>query len=199
MANRSRLSAAERRASLLDCACSIFSRRSYRGTTTAELASTAGVTEPVLYRHFDSKRALYLACIEETGDRVRALWDDVVAAEPDPGRWVSAMGRAFLESAEHRPVVSNLWLQALAEGLEDAEIAEFMRAHIRDVHEYVADVVRRAQAAGGIPADRDPNAEAWIFLSLGLLSMADRNVLGGLMDPDWDKIRAARISWLTGG
>jgi TetR/AcrR family transcriptional regulator len=195
---RPRLSAAERRASLLECACAVFSRRSYRGTTTAQLASQAGVTEPVLYRHFDSKRALYLACIEETWSRIRSLWEEVVAGESEPGRWLSAMGRAFLESAEHRPVISNLWLQALAEGLEDVEIAEYMRSHVREVHQHVADVVRRAQAAGGIPADRDADAEAWIFLSLGLISMADRHVLGGLMDPDWEKIRTARLRWLSG-
>jgi AcrR family transcriptional regulator len=198
LATSSRLSAAERRASLLECACRVFSRGSYRGTTTAELAAEAGVTEPVLYRHFPSKRALYLACMEETWARVRALWDEVVAAEPDAAHWVAAMGRAFLESAEHRPVVSHLWLQALAEGTGDAEIARYMRTHIREVHVYVSDVMRRAQEAGAIPADRDPDAEAWIFLALGLLSMADRGVLGGLMDPDWEKIREARLRWLTG-
>ena len=195
---KSRLSAAERRASLLDCACAVFSRGSYRSTTTAELAARAGVTEPVLYRHFSSKRALYLACMEETWRRVRELWDEVVAAEPDPGRWVASMGRAFLESAEHRPIVSHLWLQALAEGTGDAEIAAYMRTHIGEVHAYVSDVMRRAQEAGAIPTDRDPAAEAWIFLALGLLSMADRGVLGGLMDPDWDSIREARVRWLTG-
>src|SRR5919109_3253880 len=125
MATPSRLPAAERRASLLECACSVFSRGSYRGTTTAELAAEAGVTEPVLYRHFPSKRALYLACMDEGWARVRAMWDEVIAAEPDPARWVAAIGRAFLESAEYRPVVSHLWLQALAEGTGDPEIATY--------------------------------------------------------------------------
>jgi AcrR family transcriptional regulator len=192
-----RLSAAERRASLLDCACRVFSRGSYRATTTAELAAAAGVTEPVLYRHFASKRALYLACLDEGWTRVRSMWDDVIAAEPDPGRWIAAMGRAFLESDEHRPVVSYLWLQALAEGTGDAVIAEYMREHIREVHGYVQGVIRRAQQAGAIPPDRDPAAEAWIFLALGLISMADRAVLGGLMDADWDAIREGRLRWLT--
>ena len=54
----SRLPAEERKAVVLDCACGIFSTGSYRGTTTAEIARKAGVTEPILYRHFDSKRDL---------------------------------------------------------------------------------------------------------------------------------------------
>jgi hypothetical protein len=107
------------------------------------------------------------------------------------------MGRAFLESAEHRPIISNLWVQALAEATEEPEIAAYMRNHIHEVHRYVADVVRRAQSAGAVPADRDAGAEAWIFLALGLLSMAGRS-LGGLMEEDWEAIRTSRRRWLTG-
>src|SRR5207244_5649937 len=72
---RPRLAAEERRAHLLETACHVFSRGSYRGVTTAEIAREAGVTEPVLYRHFASKRDLYFACIDEAWRQVRALWD----------------------------------------------------------------------------------------------------------------------------
>src|SRR5207248_11180252 len=62
---RPRLAAEERRALLLETACHVFSRGSYRGVTTAEIAREAGVTEPVLYRHFASKRELYFACTHQ--------------------------------------------------------------------------------------------------------------------------------------
>ena len=192
-----RLPAAERRASLLECACTAFSAGSYRGTTTAELAAAAGVSEPILYRHFRSKRELYLACLDEGWNRLRALWEERIEQEPEPGLWLAAMGRAFLESEEHRPLISNLWVQALAEAIEDREIADYMRAHMRVVHAFIAAVIRRAQEAGGVPADRDPDAEAWIFYSLGLLSMADY-ALGGVMRDDWEEIRASRRRWLAG-
>ena len=60
-----RLPAEERRASLLNTACGLFASRSYHGTTTADIARAAGVTEPVLYRHFPSKRDLYLAVVAD--------------------------------------------------------------------------------------------------------------------------------------
>ena len=66
-----RLPAEQRKAAVLDCACGIFSTGSYRGTTTAQVARLAGVTEPVLYRHFASKRDLYLAVLEESWRRLR--------------------------------------------------------------------------------------------------------------------------------
>ena len=112
---RPRLPAEERRAAVLDTACRVFGRCSYRSATTAEIAREAGVTEPILYRHFDSKRALYLACVDETWDRIRVAWDDAVADEDDPGNWLPGMGRAFVAFKEHQAALANLWAQALAE------------------------------------------------------------------------------------
>jgi TetR/AcrR family transcriptional regulator len=194
---RTRLPAEERRASLLACACGVFSGGSYRGSTTAEIAREAGVTEPVLYRHFESKRDLYLACIDETWRRIRGLWDEVVAAEPDPAAWVSAMGQAYLAATEQKMAIGNLWLQALSEASDDEVIRDHMRAHLREVHDYVSGVIRRSQAAGGVLPDRDADAEAWIFVSLGLLLVtSDR--LGGFLEAETPAVFASRRRWLTG-
>jgi AcrR family transcriptional regulator len=192
-----RLPAEERRAALLEISCRLFSEGSYRGTTTADIAREAGVTEPVLYRHFASKRDLYLACLETTWAGAREMWEAALAAEPDPGLWVTTMGRTFIESEAERPLISHLWVQAIAEGSEDRVIGEYMTKHMREVHAYAADVIARAQEAGGIPLDRDPDAEAWIFIALGLLTMADR-VLDGVMRESWPSIRESRVRWMTG-
>jgi AcrR family transcriptional regulator len=53
-----RLPAAQRRQALIETAQRVFSEGTYRGTTTAEIARAAGVSEPILYRHFASKRDL---------------------------------------------------------------------------------------------------------------------------------------------
>jgi AcrR family transcriptional regulator len=191
-----RLSAVERRAAVLDTASRVFARCSYRGATTAEIAREAGVTEPILYRHFASKQALYLACIETAWQRVRAAWDEAVAAEPDPRAWTQAMANAFLDFKEQRSAVAQLWLQALTESGDDPEIRRYLRRHLRDVHAFVADVIRRCQSAGAIPPERDPRAEAWIFIAVGLL-IAVAGRLGALPAEDLDRIRASRHTWLT--
>src|SRR5919202_695517 len=99
------------------------------------------------------------------------------------------MGQSFL-AGEQRPIAARLWIQAPAEASEDRQIARYMRRHMREVHAYVADVLERAREAGGLSPEHDPAAEAWIFLALGLLSMADR-ALGGVMDDAWPAIRTA--------
>jgi TetR/AcrR family transcriptional regulator len=192
-----RLPAEERKAAVLDCACTMFATGSYRGTTTAEIAKQAGITEPILYRHFDSKRALYLQVLEESWRRLRALWEDVVAAEEDPKLWIAAIGRAYFEAKDPRLHAANLWIQSLTEASDDPEIRTYLRKHMREVHDYVADLMRRSQEVGGILPDRDPSAEAWIFIAVGLLGTVGRRV-GGLLEDDFPAIFAARRKWMTG-
>jgi AcrR family transcriptional regulator len=196
-AQRVRLPAEERRAAVLEAACGIFARGSYRGTTTAEIAKHAGVTEPVLYRHFNSKRDLYLACLEEAWRDTRELWERAVADEPDPSLWTFAMGQAYLATKDRRGLLAGLWVQALTEASDDPDIRRFLRRHMQVVHDYVADVMRRAQEAGGVLPERDPDIEAWIFISLGLLGTVGRR-LGGLLGDDFPKIMASRREWMTG-
>ena len=196
-AQRARLPAEERRAAVLAAASGIFCRGTYRSATTAEIAKTAGVTEPVLYRHFSSKRELYLACLEEAWRDTRELWDAALAEEPDPSRWLHSMGRAYLATKDKRGQLAHLWLQSLTETSDDPEIRKFLRRQLFDVHRYVADVMRRAQEQGGILPNRDVEAEAWVFISLGLLGTVGRR-LGGVVGDDFPKIMEGRREWLSG-
>ena len=193
------MAADERRRCVIGAACRVFSKSSYRGATTAEIARESGVTEPVLYRHFPSKRDLYLACLDAGWAHVRRLWDEALASEPDPRLKLGAMGRAYvqLQRTGDKIMLSDLWIQALNEASEDPKIRKYLRDQVREVHDFVADVIRASQAAGGILKARDPNAEAWIFISLGLLSTMDRR-LGTVGEEDFEAVFASRRAWMTG-
>jgi Bacterial regulatory proteins, tetR family len=69
-----RLPAAERRHHLVETAIRVFSEGSYPGTTTAEIAKAAGVSEPILYRHFASKRDRRAANATGEVPQVRGLF-----------------------------------------------------------------------------------------------------------------------------
>ena len=192
-----RLPAAERRQALIDTALRVFSARSYRGVTTAEIAREAGVSEPVLYRHFASKRDLYLACVEEAWRELRSGWEGAVAGAERPAEWVPAMALASVARKRLKGFLANLWIQAITEAAEDEEIRAYLRGHVREVHDFVADMIRRCQEAGGIPPDRDAEAEAWIFLAGGLLATFAERLGGVLSDDDFARIMRARRSWMT--
>jgi TetR/AcrR family transcriptional regulator len=191
-----RLPAAERRQAIVDTALRVFSEGSYRGTTTAEIAREAGVSEPILYRHFASKRDLYLAAIEEAWKRLRTTWEEAIATEP-PSAWIPIMAKTYVCLRDAKPVVSDLWMQAVVEAGDDDEVRKFLKRHMREVHRFMADVIRRTQEAGVINKERDPEAEAWISLAGGLLGTIGRRV-GLLKETDFESIRASRREWMTG-
>jgi AcrR family transcriptional regulator len=62
-----RLPADQRRRQLLEVALDIFSERGFHATSMDDVAVSAGVTKPVLYQHFPSKRALYVELLEHVG------------------------------------------------------------------------------------------------------------------------------------
>ncbi len=86
-----RLPAAERREQLVDVALDVFARHGYHETSMNDVADAAGITKPVLYQHFTSKRELYLALIDEAG---RRLLDAVTKAhlEASDGRRRTELG-----------------------------------------------------------------------------------------------------------
>ncbi len=189
---RPRLRAEERRQAVLEAACQVFSQKSYRGATTADIAREAGITEPILYRHFGSKRDLYLACLAATWQRLRELAEQAV--RENPTGCLGAVADMYMAKRAKIRLV-DLWIQALTEAGEDATIAKAVRGQIREVHAFFADLIRRGQREGVVHAERDPEAEAWIFVAGGLLATIDQR-LGGLLGGDLERVRAARRAWM---
>jgi AcrR family transcriptional regulator len=189
---KQRLTAEARRAAVLETACRVFSRSSYRGTTTAEIAKEAGISEPILYRHFGSKRDLYLACLAEAWETFREEATKAIAEDPVGGLGVIS-DRYMAKGTRFR--VADLWIQALTEATEDPVIAKALRRQIREMHDFLAEVIRDGQRRGVVNAERDPEAEAWIFVGGGLLATMDSR-LGGLLGDDLQRVRTERRRWM---
>lgn len=78
-----RLGRADRRAQLLAAAQRLFARAGYHGTGMDAIAQRAGITKPVLYRHFPGKRDLYLAVVERSCADLEAAVRAALAPPPD--------------------------------------------------------------------------------------------------------------------
>jgi AcrR family transcriptional regulator len=104
-----RLPAAERRRRIEDAATELFAQRGYAATTVEDIVRAAGVTKPMLYRHFESKQELCIALLERHRDElVAAPLSRFDPEAPDPHAHLTAMAEAWLEHARSHPAATRL-------------------------------------------------------------------------------------------
>ena len=80
---RRRLSAEDRRSAIIAAARTLFARNGFRGTGTSDIAAAAGCSEPVIYKHFTSKQALFAAVLEDGARHMRERFNASAAGEGD--------------------------------------------------------------------------------------------------------------------
>jgi AcrR family transcriptional regulator len=101
-----RMAAADRRAQIAEVAQRLFAERGYRAVGVDDIARAAGVSPPVLYDHFDSKRDLYAHLIErqagELGERVAAATSEAAGGKAR----LRAAFDAFFALAEEQPLLA---------------------------------------------------------------------------------------------
>ncbi len=83
-ASPSRLPAARRRRQLLDVAVEVFASGGFHGTSMDDVATAAGVTKPVLYQHFGSKRELYIELLDDVGTQLQDAVSSATAHAQHP-------------------------------------------------------------------------------------------------------------------
>jgi AcrR family transcriptional regulator len=122
---RKRLPPHERRALIEDAAARLFSARGYAGTRIEDVATAAGVTKPMLYRHFASKKELHLALLARHRDAlaVHALAQYVPGDRPLAER-LPAMLDAWFEYVEEHPYA---WRMLFRDTTGDPDIQAFHR------------------------------------------------------------------------
>ncbi|UCD76728.1 MAG: TetR/AcrR family transcriptional regulator [Phycisphaerales bacterium] len=163
-----RMRATERRRQLLEVAAELFAQRGYRGATTAELARAAGITEPILYRHFENKLDLFVTLIDEVGREVIAAWKQALEGITDPQKRLHTLLAANPATHERGRGVYRVIFQAMTEIEGDKEIAEALRQHTTKLHAFVRTEIVRLQKAGVVRDDEPPAALAWVLIDVAV-------------------------------
>lgn len=98
-----RLPGPQRRQQLLDVAVDIFGVGGYAEASVADIAAAAGITKPVVYQHFASKRALFLEVLGECGRRMEAQVEKATAGATGPRHQVEQGFQGFVQFFESNP------------------------------------------------------------------------------------------------
>ena len=155
-----RLSGGERRRQLFDTALRLFAERGYESTTMDEIADAAGVTKPLLYQHFSSKRALYRELLDSIADDLLAEIDAATAAAPGPREQVAGGFAAYFRMlVTHETAFRLLYSRSSATGLE-------LGSALRKVEDAIAEAIDPLIAAGLDPDHRR-------FLAYAVVGMAE--------------------------
>jgi AcrR family transcriptional regulator len=117
---KARQSARARRASIEDAAAHLFARRGYESTTVDDIVAAAGVSKPMLYRHFKSKQELCMRLMERRRDELAAEpLGSFLQADGPPAERLAIMVDAWFAHVEQHPDTSTL---LLADATGDEEI-----------------------------------------------------------------------------
>jgi AcrR family transcriptional regulator len=163
----SRLPAEKRREQLLDCAADLFARSGYARATTAELARAAGVTEPIIYRHFNSKRDLFIALIERTARQTLEHWEQRLADASDPAERLRRLIGDNPMVSQEGAIPYRVLLQAITE-VGDPEISGAISGHFKNLHAFLTRELKRAQDERKVTRVFSAEPIAWTLIDVGL-------------------------------
>jgi AcrR family transcriptional regulator len=125
-----RQTAAGRRDTVLDAATKEFAAKGYHGTSTEDIARTAGISQPYLFRLFGSKKGLYVAAQQRCVDELYTLFAE--AAKGKTGKEaLFAMAEAYQGIMQDHDRMM-LMLKSWATG-DDPDIRRVSRAAWRDL------------------------------------------------------------------
>jgi len=166
-AKRTRLRGEERRALILQRAKRVFARSTYAEASTGELARASEVTEPMLYKHFGSKKGLFLAVLREFGTQFLEMLQErlLSRAEQDVLDALAHVVDDYRATINADPEIQRILFQAVIES-GDPEIAHCVSGHNRKVYAFIRQLVEHALELGYLDATVSPDAAAWGYMSM---------------------------------
>ena len=156
-----RLTADARRRQLFEVALSLFAEHGYAATTMDDIAESAGVTKPLVYQHFESKRALYLELMDVVSHELVTRIVTATAAAAGPRQQVELGFSAYFElMVDNEPAFRLLYGR---DAPDDPELG----AALRRVEETIAQAIDPLIDAGLDPEHRLLLAHAVVGMAEG--------------------------------
>lgn len=157
-----RLKAPERRKQLIEVATRLFAERGFDATTTAGIATGAGVSEPILYRHFKSKQDLFVAIVTEVTKSTQDHWRKLISSVDDPAdafrvicqEWPDHMRACATQySVIHSALVTS----------RDAEVIAVVRKYYEQMEGFLAEMIEDGQRRGVFRPGDSRTPARWIM------------------------------------
>lgn len=143
MATKTLSTADTRRAELLDAAITAFAERGYYGTTTAEVAKLAGISQAYVFRLFPNKATLFVAVVDRCAELLREGFARGVARvkSADTSVVIDALKTSYLDLVEDKKLLRVLLHANCAAAEPD------LRDAVRNCYAQQVEYIRSASGA----------------------------------------------------
>ncbi len=132
---RSRLPGPQRRDTILDAAQKLFAEGGLHGVSIDEIAREVDVSPAILYRHFDSKQALYDAVLQKLSCQRESYVETVVNSGTSFEDVLQGMIQVFISSITENPDMLRIEMQSLLEG--NPATSEFFNNRWKSFSDYI--------------------------------------------------------------
>jgi AcrR family transcriptional regulator len=147
MSSKKKLSAAARRAQLLEVGRGVFAERGFEATSVEEIAEKAGVSKPIIYQHFGGKEGLYAVVVDREMERVVSMIGESISTGSTREK-VERSALAFLTYVRDHPDGFAVLAHDAPAGTHEGSMASVLN----EVAEKVTVVFAKAlKEAGGNP------------------------------------------------
>ncbi len=148
-----------RRMDIISAAIEEFAETGYYRATTMQVAKRAGISQPYIFRFFQSKEELLLAALEASWQRIASAFRQVVHSSA-PVQLEQDLIVTYEEIMNaHR---SEMLLQMQAQTIQEEPIRKAMQSGFRDVRGIVLEAFQR----NGV---KNPEERTMLFLAKGML------------------------------
>jgi AcrR family transcriptional regulator len=156
---------AERRAEMVRAAIEAV-RTHGAGVSVAEIAAAAGITKPVLYRHFADRADLQRAVGQEAARMLLGRMAPELDPTREPGQLIRGVIDAFLAGIEDEP---QLWRFVVHHPIEREAGAEIVEDAREQIARMLATIIGERMRALGLDSG---GAEAWAHGLVGMVHSA---------------------------
>ncbi len=163
----SRLKAPQRREQLIEVATRIFAQWGYNATTTRAIAEEAGVTEPILYRHFATKQELFIAITREMSEQTLQHWNELIEGSRGGTDQIRTIAREFPAHIQRLADAYSVIHGALTTS-RDRRVLAVMKEHYTQIEKFFCQIIISGQKSGEFRGNMDPKVPAWQLINTGI-------------------------------
>ena len=164
---RRRIPGQERREQILKCSIEVFARSNFQRARVADIAASAGISEAMVYKHFASKKSLFIEVLHHMSERLMFRLEEEVKKEQDPLQAIRQRLKVFSNPTVNPPEEVRVRSKAISE-IDDRDIADRLHKDHETFMRFIGSVIVRGMEQGRVRKDLDVETMVLLLDAVGM-------------------------------